>query len=243
MHRVLDSENVGHARVGLDDQRLRLFADRLVIGDRRAEVEKAVLVHRRRLQHREVDVDEAAIVVGRLAEVHRDMMREAAIVHLSFEPREIPRQVSEMTFVGIRLDRRARTHREASANFHAVERRHSRGERAIEQVRLPESESVLDPVAGFDVRRRLIGADLFALEFSLVGSRHLYALVSILSDSLDCAVSVGFSSTGVLQSMPSIEPIQASAHQRHRRCAQSDATGGSRCTLFAASYSPFTSSA
>jgi hypothetical protein len=80
-------------------------------------------------------------------------------------------------------------------------------QRAIKQVGLPESESVLDPVAGLDACRRIFGADFFSLEFSLVGSRHLNALVSIPNDSLDCAVSVGFCSTGVLKSMPSIEPV------------------------------------
>ncbi len=106
-------------------------------------------------------------------------MREAAIVHLPFEPREIPRQISEVTFLGIRLDRRARAHREASANLHALERPHPCGERAIESVRLAQAESVLDPIAGFDLGRRFIGADFLALQFSLVGSRHLHALVLI----------------------------------------------------------------
>ena len=77
-----------------------------------------------------------------------------------------------MTLFGIRLGRRARAHRKASADLYALELLHSPGQRAIEQVRLPESESVLDPIAGFDLRRRLIGADFFALEFALVGSRH-----------------------------------------------------------------------
>jgi len=53
-------------------------------------------------------------------------------------------------FVGIRLGRRARTHREASADLYALERAHPRGQRAIEQIRLPEAKSVLDPIAGFD---------------------------------------------------------------------------------------------
>src|SRR5208283_2598775 len=100
------------------------------------------------------------------------MMREAAIVHLSFQPRKIPRQVNEMALFGIRLDRQAWAHRKTSADLHAPELLHSPGQRAIEQVRLPESETVLDPIAGFDSRRRLIAADSFALEFSLVGSRH-----------------------------------------------------------------------
>src|SRR5208282_5817480 len=70
---------------------------------------------------------------------------------------------------------------------------------------------VLDPIAGFDPRRRLIGADFFALEFSLVRSRHRQSLVLIPIDSLDCAASVGFSSTGALRSMPSIEPVKQAA--------------------------------
>ena len=56
-----------------------------------------------------------------------------------------------MTLLGIRLDRRARAQRKASADFHAFERSRSPGQRAIEQIRLPESESVLDPIAGFDL--------------------------------------------------------------------------------------------
>ena len=56
-----------------------------------AEVEKSVLIHRRGFEHREIDVDEAAIVIGRLAEVHRNVAAEPAIVHLAFEAGKVPR--------------------------------------------------------------------------------------------------------------------------------------------------------
>src|SRR5208337_4435188 len=150
--------------------------------------------------------------------------------------------VSEMMFVGIRLGRRARTHREASADLYALERAHPRGQRAIEQIRLPEAKSVLDPIAGFDSGRRIIRTDFFALEFSLVGSRHLCALVLIPLDSLDCAAGVRFSSTGAHQSMPSIEPVRQ-AHRGHRHARNLTHLGEQGWTFFAASYSLFTSSA
>ena len=66
-----------------------------------------------------------------------------------------------MTLLGIGLGRRPRPHRKASADLYALELLHAVSQRAIEQVRLPESESELDPIAGFDLRRRLIAADLF----------------------------------------------------------------------------------
>src|SRR5262249_16527056 len=49
--------------------------------DRATEVEVAVGVHRTRLHAGDVDaLDEAAVVVGRLAEVHRDVVAPAAVV-------------------------------------------------------------------------------------------------------------------------------------------------------------------
>ena len=172
MNRVLDSENVRHARVGLDDQSLRLLSDRLVICDRGAEVEKSVAVHRRSFQNGDIDADEAAIVVGRLAEIHRDVMCEAAIVHLSFESREVPGQVHDMARFGIGLDSGARAHRKASADFDALEARNPLGQRTIEEVGLSEAESVLDPIAGFHPRRGRLGADEFAFKFTVKRCRH-----------------------------------------------------------------------
>ena len=52
-------------------------------------------------------------------------------------------------------------------------------ERGFSLDRLAQAESVLDPIAGLDLGRRFIGADFLALQFSLMGSRHLHVLVLI----------------------------------------------------------------
>src|SRR5260370_994488 len=62
-----------------------------------------MVVHRRGLVHRGVDVDEAAIIVGRLPEIHRDMMEEPAVVHLALDSREDPRVGCDITALRYRM--------------------------------------------------------------------------------------------------------------------------------------------
>jgi hypothetical protein len=137
-----------------------------VIGNGAAEVEESVLVDGRGLEDRHVDVDEAAVVVRGLAEVHWNMMAASAVVHFAFEAGEIPGEVSAMGADGIGFDRGTRSQRETSADLDAAKLADARSERLVEQIRLTDAEAVIEPVAGLDDRGRLIGRDRLALEFS-----------------------------------------------------------------------------
>jgi len=152
MHPVLDPENGRHRRVSLEDEHLRALGDRLVISDRNAEVEKSVLVHRRGLQHRDIDIDETAIVIGRLAKIHRDVPAQAAVVHLALEAGEIPREIVHLARFRIGLDDHPRPHREASANPQVVQLRDTRRERLVEKIRLARAETVFEPRIALDER-------------------------------------------------------------------------------------------
>src|SRR5260370_17478105 len=119
-----------------------------------------MVVHRRGLEHRGVDVDEAAIIVGRLTEIHRDMMAEPAVVHLALDSREVPREVCDMSTLRIRLDCRARAHRKTAAEFDAVDLRNSRREPRVDRVGLPHAQAVICPAPGSTQRPPLPRADL-----------------------------------------------------------------------------------
>src|SRR5262249_32937900 len=89
--------------------------------------------------------------------------------------REIPRQIRYVALLGIGVDCCARMHREAAADLHALEFRYSRRQCPIECVRLPQPETVLDPVARFHLGCRFFRADSFAFELAVVRIRHRYS--------------------------------------------------------------------
>ncbi len=75
VHGLFRAEDVRQRRRGLDDQDLRALGHRLVVADGAVEVEPAVRVHRAGPDADDVDrIDEAAVVVGCLAEVHRHVV-------------------------------------------------------------------------------------------------------------------------------------------------------------------------
>src|ERR1700687_5925199 len=99
-------------------------------------------------------------------------MCETAIVHLSFKSREVPGQIDDVARFGVGLDGGAWAHREASADLDALEARDSLGQRAIEQVGLSKAESVLDPIAGFHLRRGRFSAYKLAFKVAVERCRH-----------------------------------------------------------------------
>ena len=124
VHRFLRTEDVRHRRTGLDDHRRGALGHRLLVRHRAAEVEVAVVVHRTGLDAGDVDaLDEAAIVVGRLAEVHRDVVAAAGVVPLPIETGEVPAEPQEVFAGRIALDDRARPQGQRSADLHAVQLR------------------------------------------------------------------------------------------------------------------------
>src|ERR1700745_198021 len=100
------------------------------------------------------------------------MMRETAIVHLSFESREVPRQIDDVARLGVSIDGGTRAHREASADLDALEVRDALGQSVIEQDGCARAEAVLDPSAGCHPRRGRLGADELAFKIAVEGCRH-----------------------------------------------------------------------
>src|SRR5665213_2176352 len=123
-----------------------------------------MLFHWRGFQDRDIVVNETPIVVGRIDDVHRDVTAELAIVELAFEPGKIPREISGVARIGIRLEHRARLERERAANFDVSELQDARGERLIENVRLSNAKAVVDPASRLDYRRGLVSADRLAFQ-------------------------------------------------------------------------------
>jgi hypothetical protein len=127
-----------------------------------------VLVHRARLDARDVDpLDEAPVVPGRLAEVHGDVAAAPGVAVAPVEAAEVPVEPEEVRALWIALDDGARAERHAAADLHVAELVAPYGERLVEEIRLAEAEAVVDPIARPDDRRGAVGSDALAGQLGL----------------------------------------------------------------------------
>ena len=114
-----------------------------------AEVEQAVLVDRAGLDHDDVDrIDEAAVVVGHLAEIERDVVAQARVVLGPLVAAEVPAERLEVLARGIGLQNGARPDGEAGADLDVVQLVRARGQGDVEHVRLADADAVVEPHAG-----------------------------------------------------------------------------------------------
>jgi hypothetical protein len=140
----------------LDDDAARPLGGGMGIGRGHAEVEIAVLVHRRSLQDQDVGrVDEAAVPVRDLAEIHRNVVAASGIVLLAVVAGEMPVEPLEVRAVGIAFQHLARAHAEAGADLDALDLVLARRQRRVELVGLAQAEAPIQPHAGLDQGGRL----------------------------------------------------------------------------------------
>ena len=160
VHRLLLPVDVRHRLAGLHDQDLRPLRHGLLVRHRPAEVEEALRVHRARLDADHIDrIDEAPVVAGRLAEVHRDVVAAAVVVLGPVVAGEVPVEPQEVLPGRVGLQDRAGREREACPDAYPTQLVLAAGQRPIEQVRLAQPEPVVDPVARLDQRGGLLGGD------------------------------------------------------------------------------------
>ena len=178
MDRALLAEHHRRMLRDLDDDAARPLRGGVGIGRGHAEIEEAVLVHRRGLEHQDVDrVDEAAVPVRHLAEIHRDVVAAPGIVVLAVVAGEVPAEPLEVRAVRIAFQHLARPHAEAGADLHALELVLARRQRLVEAIRLHQAEAPIQPHAGFDQggrlrRRNLARLALLALKRHRMSSRN-----------------------------------------------------------------------
>ena len=160
MDAVLLAQAVGQRGRFLDDHHACPLEDRAVPAIGGAEVEVAFGVHGAGLQDHDVDrIDEAPVIVGDLAQVHRQVVGDTDIVLPAVVSGEMKVDPAEMLAVGIRLQHRTRSDGEAGPNLHAAQLVLARGECSIECVGLAEGEGVVDPRPRLDEACRLCRRD------------------------------------------------------------------------------------
>ena len=87
-----------------------------------SEVEEAAVIHRRGLDaHDAHGFDETPVVVGHLAEVHRDVGGAAPVACAAIVSGEMPAQPQKAFAIGVGLDDGALAEGQARANFHAAQ--------------------------------------------------------------------------------------------------------------------------
>ena len=155
---VLLAEDVRQAAGHLDDHHLRALDDRAVPEIGGAEIEVAALVHRTGLENDDVHrINEAAVIVRQLAEVERQVVAPAGVVLLPVVAREMQAEPEEVFAGGIGLQHRTRLQRQAGADLYVLELVLAGGERRVEHVRLAQRHAVVEPHAGPDEARCLLG--------------------------------------------------------------------------------------
>ena len=124
-----------------------------------------MLVHGRRGQHADVDVQRLAIVPRLVAIEQRDVVDEPLIAQAPVEAAEVPAHEGERLVLRVRRHHGERAQRQHPADLDVAKLALARGEREVERLRDAVAEGVLHPIPGADhpdgiIRGPLLGVVL-----------------------------------------------------------------------------------
>ena len=161
---LAQAEAARHILVDLDDNDVGSLADRLQVGRLRTEAEPALRVHRRDLNHGNVDAaDVLAVPARQLGVAQRGVEAEALHARLALDARHMPRVPGQMIGCVRNIENRRTAHEHAAAEINVLQLAHACGERLVERVRGAGAPAVVHPVAALDDLDRLFGRRQLAL--------------------------------------------------------------------------------
>ncbi len=159
--RVLVAENLRHMLRHFDHDAARTLRRGMGVGCGKAEVETAVCIHRCRLQDQDVTgINEAAIPVRHLAEVHRHVIAATGVVLLAVIAGEVPAEPVEGLAIGVAFQHGTRAHAQAGPDVDAAQLALAGRQCLIEAIRLAQAETPIQPHAGLDQRGSFHRRDL-----------------------------------------------------------------------------------
>ena len=114
-----------------------------------AEIEEAILVHAAGLEDDDVHgINEAAIVVGYLAEIQRHVVAAPGIVLAAVVAGEMQAEPEEVVAFRISFQHGAWPHREAGADLNVGKLHRTGGKSRVKDIWLAERRAVVEPHAG-----------------------------------------------------------------------------------------------
>ena len=123
-----------------------------------AEIEITVFIHAAGFQHHHIHRrDEAPVVVGNLAQIHRQVMDATGIVHFAVVAREMHAEQMKVLALGVLIQHRTRTHGDAGAELHVMQFVFAQCQRLVEHIGLAQGGTIVDPHARLDQDSSLFG--------------------------------------------------------------------------------------
>ena len=149
MHPGANAVYIRHRRGLFDDHHLAAL-DQCPQPDRAgSEVEEPLGIHRRGLDHHDIRwVDEATIIVRHLAQVYRQVMRDACVMFPPVVAAEMGRKPVDMPALRICLQNCAGSGGQDRTDAKVCQRADAASKRLVKGVRLPDGSPVVEPHAG-----------------------------------------------------------------------------------------------
>ena len=144
---VKTSVYVGQVLVDLQDHDVRIPQDPFGNAGCAGEVEVAVPVHRSGAHHRDVDIQEVAVIGHHISEDHRDIIAQASVAELSLVSGAVPAVVYKVFPQGVAFRNLDRAKSQIAADFDIGQLIAACGQRLVEKSRETDIGAVVNPVA------------------------------------------------------------------------------------------------
>ena len=171
VHPVLGAaQAAGHVGVDLDDDLFGLFADGAQMRSTGAEVEVAMLVHGRDLEHCHIHgVLAVAVVTGQLRITDGGVEGEALRNGLALNAAHVPAVPGHVGSRVVDLEDLRHPHQDAAAEIDVLQLRQTLCDGSIDCHRGVHSPAVVHPIAALDQGSGLIGSHLFLrIQFRII---------------------------------------------------------------------------
>ena len=171
---VKTAQTAGHVLVDLHDDHLGLLADGTHMGCGQAEVEVAVAVHGRDLEHGHVRRRDVVVVVaGQLRIAHGRIEPGTAGDVMALHPAHVVGIENNVACGVLDIEDSRLPQADSSADLHILQFRCAAGQCLVQHAGLDGAEAVIHPIAGLDNLHRLIrGGQLLAVQFPIISKRH-----------------------------------------------------------------------
>ena len=161
----ITAEAAGHILVHFDDDDIRALADRGKVRGIRTEVEVAMFVHRRHLNHEDVRLDGSIhipVIPRKLGILDRAVESAALRDHFPLDPGHMPGVPGEVIPGILALENGRFFHQDAAAQIDVGQLIGARCQRFVQRIRCTGGPAEIDPVAGLYMGNGLCRSDFFA---------------------------------------------------------------------------------
>ena len=165
---VKTSVYVGQVLVDLQDHDVRIPQDPFGNSCRAGEVEVAVPVHRSGAHHRDVDIQEVAVIGHHISEDHRDIIAQASVAELSLVSGAVPAVVYKVFPQGVAFRNLDRAKSQIAADFDIGQLIAAGGQRLVEKSRETDIGAVVNSVAALYIADGLFRSLQFAAVFVVI---------------------------------------------------------------------------